>query len=287
VAKTTRKKISNSQPPTLTTEQALEQWLRHFDTLSADQRAIVEQQTLAAREASGSRLAVAKHLSSVRSVVCANLTNPKQKRMWTLFLRAKLPGLAFSRSQVFKDMQGWEAAQKMFPAAFLDSFLKTGYALAVRPSVDAPLGKYTEPCQHVLSQLGTEDLSESQMEQVLAEVVQMLKDDAKKSRVPQAKKTAEEKRVKALSDVHEYIIAQLLNLAEAVEPNEKYTTMHLRDDLELIMGRVMTATNMEVLDAEPKSLPKGFSKLAVPEPESKDVRSAMPEHLEAVAGVAG
>ncbi len=260
--KTTR---SVSKPQDIDVQR--EQWRRYLETLPPEESAIVQQETDAAKVACGSRLTVAKHLSRVHDILCRDLKNAKQKKQWTVYLRVSLPGLAISRSQVFKDIKAWERARTMFPASFLDSFLSSGYALAVRPSVDAPLGKYTEPCQHVLSHLGEVNPTKEQVEQVLTDVVQMLKREAKNSHVPPAKKTAEEKRLKALSDVHEAVISQLLNLIEAVEPNEKYTKMHLRDDLELIIGRLMAATEMDALDIEPRDFPDDFSTLTVPDPE--------------------
>jgi hypothetical protein len=267
-----RKKLKSSPPSTAKTiDQQQEQWQRHFDALNPDDQEVVQRGTNAAKAVCGSRLAVAKHLSQVRDVLCRNLTNPKQKRKWTLYLQVVLPGLATSRSQVFRDIQAWCQAESMFPALMLDEFLSSGYALSVRPTVEQPLGKMTEPCQHLLSKLHLEELSALQLGTVLSEAANIIKEGAKKSRAPRTRLTVEKNRQRILTTIHEALISGLEDLSKATEPWDEYNAMCLRDDLELIVCRWMTATGIEALDLEQQPLPEGYKslKLTVPNPKPR------------------
>jgi hypothetical protein len=241
-----------------------EQWLRHFDALSNDDREIIEQETREAKAACGSRLAVAKHLANVRDILCRDLANAKQKRLWTLYLKARLPGLAVSRSQAFRDIKAWETAKENFPAALLDAFLSSGYALSVRPTVEEPLGKNTKPIQRILAKLKSEELNEKQCQIVLADAAAKIKAEAKKNRVHTSALSAQEKRDRILADIHNLVIKRIEELSKAIEDGESYTSMHVRDDLELIVNRLMTGTQTDALELEPKSLPEGFMRLSLP-----------------------
>jgi hypothetical protein len=252
------KSLSNS-------EVQQEQWLRHFDALSTDDREIIEQETREAKAACGSRLAVAKHLANVHDVLCHDLANAKQKRPWTLFLMACLPGLAVSRSQAFRDIKAWKKAKKEFPAPFLDAFLSSGYALSVRPTADEPLGKYTKPCERVLAELNSEGLNEKQCETVLAEVAATIKAEAKRNRVGNNKAlTAEQKRNRLLADLHNSTIDSFEHLAKAIERGDSYESKEVCDDLQEFVCRLMTAMGVEGLELRQMSLPDGFRRLSLP-----------------------
>lgn len=273
-----RYKKSKSSPPHTPSEieQQQEQWRRRFDSFSPEKQHLIVSETIAAQEACGSRLAVARHLSLIHDALCLDLKTSKQKREWTLFLKAVLPGLALSRSQVFKDIKAWRVAQETFPAQLLDEFFANGYALSVRPTVEQPLGKMTEPCKHVLEQLGDDELSLVQYRMVLSEAANIVKDNAKKNRAPRTPESAEEKRDRLLADFHNLAVGHLEDLAKAIEPGESYTSMRVRDDLEIIVRRLMVATGVEALELEPRSLPEGYRSLNLPALAPKPRKTALP-----------
>jgi hypothetical protein len=270
-----RQKRKSSPPPTPTTsEQQQEQWERDFAALNPDDQEVVRRGTDAAKAVCGSRLAVAKNLSQVRDVLCRDLTNPKQKRKWTLYLQVMLPGLATSRSQTFRDIQAWRVAQDTFRPEFLNEFLSSGYAFSLRPTIEQPLGKMTEPCQHRLEELGTTPLNSLQLRTVLMDAADAVKRKAKENRAPRPSLTAEQKRNRILKDTHEAVINGLEDLSKAIEQREEYSAMRLRDDLELIVNRLMTATGIPALESEPRELPEGFKSLSLPEPNPKPSKKA-------------
>lgn len=257
-----KKSKTPSQPVNVNFEQR-ELWHRHFDALSSDDREIIEHETRKATAACGSRLAVAKHLSNVRSVLCRDLSNPKQKHQWTLYLKVNLPGLASSRTQAFRDIKAWQAAEERFPPCLLEEFLSSGYALAVRPTVDEPIGKYTKPLQQILAKLGPGELNAKECEAVLLESAAIIKAEAKRNRPGKATLSVEERRERILADIHNSVIARIVDLSSAVEPGDSYTSTRVRDDLELIVSRLMTAIGVDALEAEPRSLPEGFEPLSL------------------------
>lgn len=262
-------------PTRTTSEQQQEEWERLFATFTPAEKETVERGTKAAKAAAGSRLAVAMNLLQVRDVVCRDLTNPKQKRKWTLCLRVTLPGLATSRSQTFRDMLVVSKAKERFPASLLDEFIASGYALNVRPTAEEPLGRMTKPLLHVLEQIGDDvELNSAQCRTVLAEAANIVKKNAKESRAPRTPRSAEEKRERILHSIHEVVISSLEDLAKAIEPGDEYPARNLRDDLELIVGRLLTATGIEALDLELRSLPEGYECLNLPAPAPKPRRNA-------------
>src|ERR1035437_9221500 len=75
-----------------------------------------------------------------------------------------------------------------------------------------------------------------------------------------------------LADIHNSVIRRIAWLSDAIEPGDSYASMHLRDDLELIVNRIMTAAGIDVLELEPRSLPEGFERLSLSDsaPDSSD-----------------
>ncbi len=268
----TKKKSSPPTTPTSNTE-LLNDWHRHLDCLDAKEKALIERETEAARAAGGSRLAVALHLMVVRRILVGDATNPRQKKLWSAYLAANLPGFCISRAQVFKDISAAAVAEGFFPAAFLNAFLADGYALNVRPSVEEPLGKYTKPCQHALAELNSEELNEKQCQSVLADVAADIKAAAKSNRTPPVKLSAEEKRFQIFKDIHEIVLSSLEDLAKAVEEGDEYPTSNVRDELEEIVGRLLSATGIETLDLEQRRLPEGYRSLNLPAPAVKPLKT--------------
>lgn len=265
-----RNKSASSPPPKPTTsDQQQEQWERHFATLAPEDQECIERETREAKAVSGSRLGAAKHLSKVHDVLCRDLKNPKQKRQWTLYLRVTLPGVAVSRSQMFRDIQAWRVAQDTFRPEFLNEFLSSGYAFNVRPTVEQPLGKMTEPCQQILAKLKPEELNGVQFRTVLAEAANIVKENAKKNRAPRTPLSADEKRSQILKGIHETVLSGLEDLARAIEPGQKYPTSNVRDELEEIVGRLLTATGIETLELERRVLEDGYRSLSLPVPAPK------------------
>lgn len=266
-----KKLKSTSVLPTTDTQQQ-EMWHRLFDCLKPQDQETILSETSAARAAGGSRLAVALHLRIVRRVLCDDATNAKQKKLWSAYLAANLPGFSISRAQVFRDISAAEAANETFPPAFLAEFISGGYALNVRPSIEEPLGKFTKPCKQILAKLKSEELNEKQCQTVLAEAAAKIKAEAKKNRVHTSLPSAQEKRDRILADIHNLVIKRIAWLPDAIEPGDSYTSMNLRDDLELIVNRIMTAAGIDVLEVEPRSLPEGFERLSLSDsaPNSSD-----------------
>lgn len=234
-------------------------------TLNPSDQEVIQRETDAAKAVSGSRLSVAKHLSQVREVLCRDWANPKQKHNWTLYLRVALPGLAVSRSQMFRDILSWRKAEETFPQLLLDEFLANGYALTVRPTIEQPLGTMTEECQHLLSKLHGEELNAVQYRGILSEAADRVKTKAKENRAPRVRKSADEKRSRILKDIHEAVISGLEDLVRAIEPGESYPARRVRDDLEEIVCRLMTATDVDDLELRQMSLPEGFEWLSLPD----------------------
>jgi hypothetical protein len=211
-------------------------------------------------------------LSKVHDVLCRDLKGPKQKHRWSLYLKVTLPGVALSRAQVFKDITAWRKAEESFPTPLLDEFLSDGYAFNVRPSVEEPLGKFTEPCQHLLAKLGLEELDERQCRYILGEAATTIKQTAKKSCPRNTPRSADEKRERILAQIHESFLRGMEELTKAVESGESYSAMRVRDDLEFIFGRLMTATQVDALELEPRVLPDGFKRLSVEASPAKSQR---------------
>lgn len=260
-AAASKKRKSASPTATSNTEQMLV-WHRHYEALTPEKQETIQRETSAARAAGGSRLAVALHLQVVRRILVGDATNPTQKKLWSAYLAANLPGFSISRAQVFKDMSAAAAAQELFPTTFLNAFVTSGYALNVRPTVEQPLGKFTEPSKHRLSHSKGDELGEKECLEVLAAAAEAIKAEAKRKRDEKPKKlTAEQKRKRILADLHNDTIGYFERLAKAIEPGDSYTAMHLRDDLEEFLCRLMTAMEIDALEPRQISLPDGFKPL--------------------------
>jgi len=260
---TSKKRKSASPTPTSNSHQQ-ELWCRHRDCLSPEERETVERETNAARAAGGSRLAVALHLLVVRRILCGDATNSKQKKLWSAYLAANLPGFSISRAQVFKDISAAAGAEEIFPTTFLNVFVSSGYALNVRPTVEQPLGKFTEPSKHRLSHLTGDELGEPECLEVLANVADAIKAEAKRNRDNKPVVSLQQQRDGIYADIHNSIVSGMEKLSRAIEPGFSYTTTDFRDDLETIVGRLMTAVGFDVLDVETKNLPEGFKRLSAP-----------------------
>jgi hypothetical protein len=184
----------------------------------------------------------------------------------------RLPGLAVSRSQAFRDIKAWETAKEKFPVALLDAFLSGGYALSVRPTVEEPLGRYTKPCKQVLAKLKSEQPNEKQCATVLDEATAIIKAKAKKNRAAETPLTADEKHDRLLKDFHNLAVSYFEDLAKAVLPGESYSARDVRDDLEAFLCHFLTAAGLDVLEFEPRSLPEGYKSLSLPGsvPDSSD-----------------
>jgi hypothetical protein len=260
---TSKKRKSASPIPTSNSHQQ-ELWCRHRDCLSPEVRETVERETNLARAAGGSRLSVALHLLIVRRILCGDATNSKQKKLWSAYLAANLPGFSISRAQVFKDISAAAAAQEVFPTTFLNAFVNSGYALNVRPTVVQPLGKFTEPSKHRLSKLPSDELGEQECLELLALAAEAIKAEAKRNRNDKPTVTLQVKRDGIYADIHNSVIRGMEKLSRAIEPGYSYTATDFRDDLETIVGRLMTAAGFDALDAETKNLPEGFNRLNVP-----------------------
>jgi hypothetical protein len=161
---------------------------------------------------------------------------------------------------------GAAAAENIFSTTFLSVFISSGYALNVRPTVEEPLGKFTEPSKHGLSHLRGDELGEAECLELLADVAPKIKAKAKKNRPAKSVASAQEKRERILADIHNHVIKRIAWLPDAIEPGDSYTSMHLRDDLELIVNRIMTAAGIDVLELEPRPLPDGYESLPHPVP---------------------
>jgi hypothetical protein len=267
-----KKRKSASPTPTSNTE-LLSDCHQHRAGLTTEEKAFIDRETDAARAAGGSRLAAAKHLLIVRRFLVGDATNPKQKKLWSAYLAANLPGFCISRSQVFKDMKAAEIAEEIFPAAFLNEFVTGGYALNLRPTVEEPLGKFTEPCQQILAKLKSEELNAVQFRTVLSEAASIVKENAKKNRAPRASESADEKRARIMKAIHEAILDGLEDLALAIEEGDEYPTSNGRDELEEIVGRLLTATEIETLDLGQRRLPEGYRSLNLPAPAPKPLKT--------------
>lgn len=240
-------------------------WHRHHEALTREEKETIERETAAARAAGGSRLAVAMHLMVVRRILRGDATNPTQKKLWSAYLAANLPGFSISRAQVFRDIDAAEAAEELFPqVGFLKVFVDSGYALNVRPTVQQPLGKFTEPCKHRLSHLTGDELGEPGYLEVLADAADAIKAEAKRNRIAKPEVTLQVKRDGIYADIHNAVVSGMEKLSRAIEPGFSYTMRDFRDDLETIVGRLMTAAGFDVLDVETKNLPEGFNRLNVP-----------------------
>jgi hypothetical protein len=257
----TSKKRKSATPTPPSNSQQQELWYRCRDGLSPEVRETVENETRAARAAGGSRLAAALHLLVVHDALCGDATNPKQKKLWSAYLAVNLPGFYISRSQVFIDIKAAKVARE-FPAAFLNEFLTSGYAINVRPTTREPLGKFTEPCKQILAKLKPEELSGKECQTVLAEAAAIVKAEAKKNRASKTVLTAEEKRERLVAELHNTTIGYFEDLAtEANESGDSYVAMHVRDDLEEFVCRLMTAMDVDALELRQMSLPEGFHRL--------------------------
>jgi hypothetical protein len=270
-----KKQKSASPTPTSNTE-LLNDWHKHRDGLTTEEKALIDRETAAARAAGGSRLAAARHLLVVRRFLVGDATNPKQMKLWSAYLAANLPGFSISRAQVFKDISAAKAAEELFPATFLNVFIDSGYALNVRPTAEAPLGKFTEPSKHRLSHLMGDELGEQECLEVLADVADAIKAEAKRNRPTPTPQSADEKRSRILKAIHEAVIDGIEDLAKAIEPGEEYSAMRLRDDLETIVCRVLKATGIDALELEPKALPEDFKSLSLPVPAPKPPKKHRP-----------
>ena len=283
---------STSRTPDL--EQQREHYFHHLDTLDPAERQTIEHETAAAREACGSRLAVAKHLSKVHDILCRDLKNPRQKTHWTEYLRVTLPGLAGSRSQIFKDILAWREAKNNFPAPFLDAFFSSGYAMKVRPTVDDPLGKYTEPCKQILLKCGDLDMSAEQANVILSEAansiaqqVKAKRDARKEERKARENRSADERRRDLLLRIHTSVIDGMKALAETVEDGETYTAINLRDDVEAILSLILKATGTTDIEVTPRPLPDGYTEFVIPAsdvPRKQPHGAAVPASVESAAG---
>ncbi len=260
-ASTHQKKRKSASPTTTSNSQQQELWHRHFGNLDPQVKQTIECETRAARAAGGSRLAVAMSLLTVRRILCGDATNPKQKQLWSAYLAVNLPGFYISRSQVFTDIKAAKVARETFPAAFLDEFLASGYALNVRPTVEEPIGKYTKPCQQILAKLKHEELSGKECQTVLAEAAAFIKADAKRSRLARPTLSIQEKRQAIYAEIHNAVISGIEQLSNATEPGYSYSADDVRCDLELILGRIMTAVPLDALDVETRNLPDGLNRL--------------------------
>lgn len=258
-----KKRKSVSPTPTPITEPTLV-WHRHYQALAPDKQETIQRETAAARAAGGSRLAVAMHLMVVRRILRGDATNPKQKKLWSAYLAANLPGFCISRAQVFRDISAAEAAEETFPAVFLAEFISGGYALSVRPSVEEPIGKFTAPCKQILVKLDPEHLSSEECAAVLTEASAIIRAEAKKNRTGKTALTAEDKRESILTSLHNTAVSFFSDLAQAIEPGDSYNAMHVRDDLEEIVCRLMTALGVDALELRQVSLPDGFDRLSLP-----------------------
>lgn len=205
-------------------------------------------------------------LRVVRRILVGDATNPKQMKLWSAYLAANLPGFCISRAQVFKDISAAAAAEELFPATFLSVFIESGYALNVRPTAEAPLGKFTEPSKHRLSHLTGDALGEKECLEVLADVADAIKAEAKKNRPIKPTLTVQQQRGVIYANIHNAIVSGVVQLSGTTEPSYAYTLTDVRDDLELILGRIMTAARLDVLDVETKNLPEGFNRLSLPCP---------------------
>lgn len=259
-----KKAKKQSVPPTNKFEEQVELWHRHFNSFNSQEQETILSETRAAQAAGGSRLAIAMHLLVVRNMLNGEATNPKQKKLWSAYLAVFLPGLCISRSQLFIDLAGAEAAQKAFPPKFLQAFISGGYALRMRPTEQEPLGKFTAYCQHLLTKLGHQP-DEAESKFLLAEAAANIKADAKKSRVKKAALTADEKRKSILEALHNMTLRSFEDLAEAIEIGESYTPMRVRDDLEEFVCRLMTAMEIDDLELRQMPLPEGFNRLNLPD----------------------
>jgi hypothetical protein len=65
------------------------------------------------------------------------------------------------------------------------------------------------------------------------------------------------------ADIHNSVIRRIEELSKAIERGESYTSMHVCDDMELIVSRLMTDTQIDSLELEPRSLPEGFERLSL------------------------
>lgn len=258
-----KKHKPSHSPKAKTSDEQQEQWLRHLATLNRSDQEIIKRETDAAKAVCGSRLSVAKHLSQVRDILCLDLANAKQKHNWTLYLRVALPGLAVSRSQMFRDILAWRKAEKTFPQLLLEEFLANGYALTVRPTIEQPLGKMTEPIQHILTKRKPEALNGKECETVLVEAAAIIKAGAKKSRHHKSA-SVKEKRDQIYADVHISVVSRIEQLSSTMEPGYSYTLSDIRSDLELIFSRIMTAVGVDDVELEPGRLPEGFKRLSLP-----------------------
>lgn len=218
---TSKKRKSASPTPTSNTEPMLV-WHRHYEALAAEKQETIKRETAAARAASASRLAVALHLMVVRRILVGDATNPKQMKLWSAYLAANLPGFSISRAQVFKDISAAAAAEELFPATFLSAFIDGGYALSVRPTAEAPLGKFTEPSKHRLSHLTGDELGERECLEVLADVAAAIKAEAKKNRIKPTL-TIQQQRDGIYADIHNDVISGMEKLSRAIEPGFSYT----------------------------------------------------------------
>ena len=259
---TSKKKKKSASPTATSNSQQQELWCRHRDFLSPEEKETVERETRAARAAGGSRLAAAMHLLVVRRILVGDATNPKQMKLWSAYLAANLPGFSISRAQVFKDISAAAAAEKLFPATFLGVFIDHGYALNVRPTAEAPLGKFTEPSKHCLSHLTGVELGERECLEVLADVAATIKAEAKSNRNNKPSLTLQQQRDAIYADIHNDVVSGIEKLSHAIEPGFSYTMTDFRDDLETIVGRLMTAAGFDVLDVETKNLPEGCNRLS-------------------------
>lgn len=255
------KKQKSASPTPTSNSQQQELWCRHRDGLSTEEKEIVERETNLARAAGGSRLAAALHLLVVRRILVGAATNPKQKKQWSAYLAANLPGFSISRAQVFKDISAAAVAQELFPTTFLNAFVTGGYALNVRPTVEQPLGKFTEPSKHRLSHLISDELGERECLEVLADVADAIKADAKKKRDEKPTLTLQQRRDGIYADIHNAVVSGIEKLSSAMERGYSYTLTDVRDDLELIVNRIMTAVGIDALELEPRPLPEGFDRL--------------------------
>jgi hypothetical protein len=185
--------------------------------------------------------------------------------LWSVYLAANLPGFSISRAQIFRDIDAAEQAERLFPqVSFLKVFVDSGYALNVRPTVDLPLGKFTKPCEHILGQLSSQELGDKECLSVLADAAADIKAQAKQNRIIKPTLTVQQRRNHIYADIHDAVVSGMQKLSRTVERGYSYTLTDFRDDLETIVGRLMTAVGLDVLDVETKSLPDGFNPLSLP-----------------------
>jgi hypothetical protein len=169
---TTSKKSVQEQALTSYTKanEALEVALK---TLDVKKRETINEETEALRESlkQGSALEIGKHLSIVREILAPSILgkspNSKHKKTWGVYLRASLGG--FSRQTSYNWMDAYEETDKLFPRNFIMAFVESGYAVGLRISKDAPLGKYTDKAkQHTKNR---DNMSLAEAEKLVPQVI--------------------------------------------------------------------------------------------------------------------